>query len=94
MNIFDAAKAYFAAKRALTNIEEAYKMDTTTVKPGWKTTEFWGKVAVQVFGVVGAIKGFLPVNLATLIVAGLEGVYSIARAVVKFKGGDLPDVSA
>lgn len=65
-----------------------------TAKPGWQTTEFWGKVAIQVFTVVGAVKGFIAPEKAALISSVLEGIYGIARSVVKFKGGSLPEIPA
>ena len=62
-----------------------------SMKAGIKTTEFWGKIFVQVIALAGALKGVLDPELATLIVAVLEGLYGIFRSVVKYKGGNLPD---
>lgn len=53
------------------------------VKPGWKTTEFWGKVAIQVMTIFAAIKGFLPPQYAAIGTISLEALYTIGRAVVK-----------
>lgn len=52
-------------------------------KPGWKTTEFWGKLAVQVMTLWGAVQGFVPPKYAVIVSAGLEGVYNLGRVVVK-----------
>jgi hypothetical protein len=67
-------------------------MDTTSTKPGWKTTEFWGKIAIQIFTLWSAGKGFVAPEKAVLITSLLEGVYTLARSIVKYKGGTLPDV--
>lgn len=61
-------------------------------KPGWKTTEFWGKIAIQSLSIAGMTQGFLSPDKATLIIGVLEGIYSIGRAIVKYKGGTLPDI--
>lgn len=66
------------------------------ITPGWRTTEFWGKVIVQLIGVLVLTGVIHPVNLAdpTLalevqVVAGLlatvlpELFYAISRAMVK-----------
>jgi len=92
MGLFAEIKAALTVKDAINQIKEAYTMNSTPVKPGWQTTEFWGKVAVQVFGILGAVKGFLPPTTATLIIGILEGIYTIGRSFVKAKGSDLPDV--
>lgn len=68
----------------------------TTVTPGYRTTEFWGKVIVQIIGILVLTGIIHPVNLAdpTLalevqIVAGLlatvlpELFYAISRSMVK-----------
>jgi len=65
-------------------------MDTT--KSGYKTTEFWGKIAVQVFTLWSAMQGFIAPEKAALITTVLEGVYTIARGIVKSKGGSLPEI--
>jgi hypothetical protein len=92
MGIFSEIKTLLALRDFFENIKGANTMNTTPVKPGWQTTEFWGKVAVQVFMLFGAAKGFLSPDKAALIAAVLESVYGIARSVVKYKGGTLPDV--
>ncbi len=69
-------------------IKEIGKGDS--MKAGIKTTEFWGKVAIQILAVVGAISGVIGEDKAIMIAGALEGLYSIARAIVKYKGGNLP----
>ena len=59
-------------------------MDETTLKPGWKTTEFWGKTIIQLVVVFNALSSKdIPVETATAIVAALEGIYIGGRSVVK-----------
>lgn len=60
------------------------------MKSGWKTSEFWGKAVVQVLAVVGALKGVIDPEMATLVAGIVEGLYAIGRSIVKYKGGDLP----
>lgn len=62
------------------------------MKPGWKTTEFWGKIALQIFALWGGVKGFVSPDKAVAISAILESLYGIGRNVVKLNGGDLPDI--
>ena len=82
------------AWRLYKNAKEAYKMTKTEdgVKSGKKTSEFWGKVVVQLIAFVGGLSGIIDPELAILIVGLLEGLYAIARAIVKYKGGTLPDL--
>lgn len=61
-------------------------------EPGWKTTEFWGTLAVSVVALASAL-GLLSEELATVAkenfatliqsIAGLWAVYAAARAAVK-----------
>ncbi len=53
------------------------------IKSGWKTTEFWGKIAAQAATIWAAVGGFVPPKYALIIVASAEGVYTIARTVLK-----------
>lgn len=82
MNIIQEIKALWAVRKAGIEIyKEATTMDG--VKPGWKTTEFWGKIAVQAMTLFAAVKGFLPPQYAALGTIGLEAIYNIGRTVVK-----------
>lgn len=53
------------------------------IKSGWKTSEFWGKVATQAATLWAAVGGFVPPKIAIIVVAVAEGVYTIARTVLK-----------
>lgn len=53
------------------------------IKSGWKTSEFWGKVAAQAAVIWAAIGGFVPPKYAAIIVVAGESVYTIARTVLK-----------
>ena len=52
-------------------------------KPGWKTTEFWGVALVDLLTIGMMIAEYLPCELGAKIVAGLTGVYAVARAIAK-----------
>lgn len=93
MGMFKMIKMLFGLKKSVEEIEEAYKMNTG-VKPAIYSTEFWGKVAVQLFTVYGMISGLLPADKAALILGVMEALYGVARSVVKIKGGSLPDIPA
>lgn len=82
MNIFQEIKTFFTVKSAA---EELYKEVSTMngQAPGWKTTEFWGKVVVQVGVLWGAVQGFVPPKYAAIITMGGESIYIIARTVLK-----------
>lgn len=82
MNLFQKIKLALAGKSLIEDaIKEARIMDG--VKPGWKTTEFWGKIAVQVMSIWGMAKGFVPPQYAIIGTVGLEALYNIGRIVVK-----------
>ena len=62
--------------------------DTTTVKAGWKTTEFWLSTVALVLGLVLASGALPDGGLAAQIVGGVLSVlaqlgYTAARAQVK-----------
>lgn len=64
-------------------------------KPGYKSTEFWTKNAVQALIVAGALahRG-IDERTATLIVCGLEAAYMAARVALKALRGVLQAVLA
>lgn len=71
-----AWKAFFAVKKARKEIVRAYKS-------GWKTTEFWFTLLVNVAAVLAASVGFLSAEWAA-VVMGLSGLfYAISRGFVK-----------
>lgn len=79
MGIIAKIKAIFAVRKM---IKEATKMDG--IKTGWKTTEFWGKTIIQVVVIFNALSSRdIPIETATVVVAGLESVYVAGRSVVK-----------
>lgn len=53
------------------------------IKSGWKTSEFWGKVAAQAVTLWAAVGGFVPPKYAAIIVVAAEGIYTIARTALK-----------
>lgn len=54
---------------------------STTVKPGWQTTEFWTVVAVNLWAMFGAM---LPPAWQATVVSIATGMYGVSRAVTKF----------
>lgn len=76
MNPLAAIKALFAVN----TFKKEIQMD---IKSGWKTTEFWGKVAAQAATLWAAVGGFIPPKYAAIIVVAAEGVYTIARTALK-----------
>lgn len=83
MTIFQKIKLLFAVKSGVEEIAKEIKMENASGKPGWKTTEFWGKIGLQVMTLWGAVKGFIPGNYAIIIGTSLEAVYTICRTVAK-----------
>jgi hypothetical protein len=53
------------------------------MKPGWKTTEFWATVAVNVGTIASALAGVLPAKYAALVAAIATAAYSIGRGLAK-----------
>lgn len=67
----------------------------SSVKPGWKTTEFILSGAVSIFTLLLTFKGIVPPNVAAIIISVVTGVYTIARSIVKiydpaYSAPDLP----
>lgn len=77
MNIFKLIVAYFKIKQEV--------KDMQSIKDGWKTTEFWGKVAIQAGVIWTAIGGFVPAKYAVIIVSISEGLYAILRTALKMR---------
>ena len=81
MNLIEKLKTFWALRRIK---QEATKMDPKTMTPGWQTTEFWGKTIIQLVVVFNALSSKdIPIETATMIIAGLEAVYVAGRSVVK-----------
>lgn len=82
MNILSEIKALFTVKDFVQDtVKEAKRMDG--VKPGYKTTEFWLTVLTNLIALVGALKGVIPDQTATIVVAAINGVYGVVRAITK-----------
>lgn len=81
MNIVDKIKLLFKLNMLFNqDVKEIKNMD---IKTGWKTTEFWGKVAAQAATIWAAVGGFVPPKYAAIIVVAAEGIYTIARTTLK-----------
>lgn len=52
-------------------------------KSGWKTSEFWSKLAAQAVTIWAAVGGFVPPKYAMVVVVVAEGIYTIARTILK-----------
>ena len=75
----------------LSKIADTFKGDDMSIKDGIKTTEWWGKVIVQVIAIVGMFQNIIPAEHALALVAVLEGIYNIMRTLVKvFQKKELP----
>ena len=83
MGLFAKIGAAWKARKILKNATKEVKtMDG--VKPGWQTTEFWGKTVVQVIVLYNTFcKGNLDPQMGAQIVGAIEGLYHALRAVVK-----------
>lgn len=53
------------------------------MKAGIKTTEFWLTVLTNLLAVIGVLEGVLPAQTAAVIVAVLNGIYGVLRALQK-----------
>lgn len=53
------------------------------MKPGYKTTEFWGAKAVQTAALIAALAGSLSPRWAIVGAAVSEGLYAIGRGLAK-----------
>ena len=58
-------------------------MSNVAIKSGWKTTEFWVTVVANLIVVVGALGEVIPADTAAVIIAVLNGVYGVLRALIK-----------
>jgi hypothetical protein len=83
MGLIAKFKAALAARRILKEASKEITMDGQT-KPGWQTTEFWGKTLVQGIVIYNALaKKDISPELGAQLVVGLEAVYVAGRSVVK-----------
>jgi len=58
-------------------------MESSSGKPGWKTTEFYLNLATQIGVLWGAIQGFVPPKIAAIVTVAGAAIYTIARTVTK-----------
>jgi hypothetical protein len=53
------------------------------MKPGYKTTEFWGGLIVATAAWIASVQGNLPEHDATIASAAVAGLYAIGRGLAK-----------
>lgn len=83
MSLFAKIRAAWAARKLLKSATQEVTMDGQT-KPGWQTTEFWGKAILQVIVIFNAFsKHSISPELGGQLVVGLEAVYIAGRSAVK-----------
>lgn len=58
-------------------------VDTKSVTPGHRTTEFWVSALTALGNVVGALAGVIPADFAVTASAIVAGLYAIARGLAK-----------
>lgn len=91
MTLIEKIKALWSINKIVNQIKQEEKMETTPIKSGWKTTEFWTKVlTVDVPALLGVLTGVLPAPIALKITIASTAIYTIARVITKaisdFKG--------
>lgn len=84
MKLIENLKLLWKNRKVVKQAAEVIK-GVSKVKPGQRTTEFWGKTVCQVLTILATLKPELEINPETglAIVAGLEGLYTIARSIIK-----------
>ena len=55
----------------------------SAVKPGIQTTEFILTIIVNGASILGTLSGVIPASYALLIMAGINAVYGVLRAIIK-----------
>lgn len=89
MGLIKNIKILFTVKKIFDMVKEGKMTE------GMKTSEFWGKIVVQVMTVITALSGMIGDEWAVLIVSVLEGLYIIGRSIVKkTKGVDIGPLPA
>lgn len=53
------------------------------MKPGWKTTEFWATVALNVGAISAALAQVLPAKWAAVVGAVSVAAYNVSRGLTK-----------
>jgi len=77
MNIIQKIKLLLKVKKSAGNVKEAY------MKSGVKTTEFWMTVVSNLVTIIGALGGNIEPEKAAILLAVLNGIYSVLRSLVK-----------
>lgn len=62
--------------------------EPSTIKPGYKTTEFWLTTLTNISAIVGSLNGLISPDLAAIIVAVANGIYGVVRAIAKKGAND------
>lgn len=90
MGFFQKVKALFQLKSFFIKIKEIIQMSNHN----YFSTEFIGKIIVQILLVLGAVRMYIPAEAAAIIVASLTAIYMVCRTIYKIKnpGQDLPDL--
>ena len=84
MGLFKNIKALFTVKKLKNLIQKEMEMDNQGIKSGWKTTEFWGKVSLQLVILYNTLTGHdIPQDIAVALLVSLEGLYVAGRSAVK-----------
>lgn len=82
-SLIQKIKVLLAARKLVKDAKREVKMNGET-KPGWQTTEFWGKVLIQLVLVFNAFSSHdISIEQATLLITALEGIYMTVRSLVK-----------
>jgi len=83
MNIFQEISTLWKARSAATEIIKEAKMQTSSGKSGWKTTEFWMHVATQAGVLWGIVHGFVPAPWNAIVPIAGSSIYAICATVRK-----------
>jgi len=86
MNIIQKVNLFLKIKSVLNKLlKEGKKMTDTPggTKPGYKTTEFWLIVLSNLTTIVTALKGVISPEKSVVVLAILNGIYTILRSLVK-----------
>ena len=85
MNILEKIRLLWKIRDLFRKLKEGSKMveTATGTKPGYKTTEFWLVVVSNLTTIVTALNGVVSPEKATVILAILNGIYTILRSLVK-----------
>ncbi len=90
MNLLEKVKILFKLNTTYEKIKEAVQM----TNHNYLSTEFISKIVMQLFILLGALKGVIPTNAALIAASSLTGLYMVLRTIYKIRnqGQDLPDL--